>query len=79
MIEVAAPSKPANAGLTERLKRMGYAPSQKIRLYGQEYEVISDPFMEGSSVAILVRKNHEIRTLRLPSTVVRKALANSRS
>ena len=78
MFQLAA-SGPAQAELIERLKRMGYAPSQKIRLYGHEYEVISDPFIEGSSVGILVRKNDEIRTLRLPSTVVRRALAKSRS
>jgi hypothetical protein len=28
------------------VKRLGYGVSQSIRLYGEEFEVISDPFPE---------------------------------
>jgi hypothetical protein len=33
--------------LSAHLKHLGYAISRRIRLYGEEFEVVSDPFPEG--------------------------------
>ena len=54
------------------VKRLGYGAKQTVRLYGEEFEVISDPFPEGDGIAVTVRtkKNDSIRVVQLPSTVL---------
>jgi len=54
------------------IKRLGYGASQNIRLYGEEFEVISDPFPEAGGIAVNVRtkKSNGIRILQLPATVL---------
>lgn len=58
--------------ICESVKRVGYGPSQNIRLYGEEFEVISDPFPEAGGIAVRVRtkKSEEIRVVQLPATVL---------
>ena len=34
-----------------QVKRLGYETSKRIRLYGEEFEVVSDPFPEANGVA----------------------------
>lgn len=63
-----------DADAVQRLKELGYAPSHTIRLYGRDYEVISDPFVEEQAIVIRVKTKTKIRTLRLPSTVVQAIL-----
>ena len=60
----------------ERVKQLGYYASKTFKLYGEEYEGVSDPFMDGDNVALHVRTKEqaEIRTLRLPSTILQSAL-----
>lgn len=60
------------AEICESVKRLGYAASQNIRLYGEEFEVISDPFPESGGIAVRVRtkRNEEIRLVQLPATVL---------
>jgi hypothetical protein len=38
--------------LCERLKEMGYSESKRIRIYGQEFEVISNPFPQNKGIAV---------------------------
>jgi len=54
------------------LKRLGYGASQSIRLYGENFEVISDPFPEAGGIAVSVKtKNgHGVRVVQLPATVL---------
>jgi hypothetical protein len=54
------------------VKRLGYAARERIRLYGEEFEVTSDPFPDADGVAINVRskKGTNIRVVRLPSTIL---------
>ena len=64
-----------NASLTQvcaDVKDLGYATSSRIRLYGEEFEVMSDPFPEADGIAVQVRtkKDSRIRALQLPATVV---------
>jgi len=53
-------------------KRLGYGARQTVRLYGEEFEVISDPFPESGGIAVTVRtkKNDRIRVVHLPVTVL---------
>jgi hypothetical protein len=37
------------------VKRMGYAASSRVRLYGEDFEVLSDPFPEAGGVAVHVK------------------------
>jgi hypothetical protein len=54
------------------VKRMGYAASSRVRLYGQDFEVLSDPFPEDGGIAVHVKstKDSRISALRLPATVL---------
>ena len=54
------------------IKKFGYTISQKIRIYGEEFEVLSDPFPNEGGVAIKVRSksSSEARVLQLPATVI---------
>jgi hypothetical protein len=55
-----------------RVKQMGYTTSGRVRLYGEEFEVVSEPFPKDNGIAVHVKsgKNPNVRVLRLPSTVV---------
>ncbi len=55
--------------LSERLKRLGYCEGQRIRLYGEEFDLVSNPitirdelfFVDG-----LERKSGRMRRIRIP-------------
>jgi hypothetical protein len=66
---------PSVAEVCAKVKRLGYAANQKIRLYGEEFEVISDPFPDAGGIAISVKtvKDHAVRAVRLPVTVLQTA------
>jgi hypothetical protein len=51
---------------------MGYAASSRVRIYGEDFEVLSDPFPEAGGVAVQVKaqKDSRIRVLQLPATVI---------
>jgi hypothetical protein len=63
---------PSIAEICASVKRLGYGVSQSIRLYGEEFEVISDPFVESGGIAVRVRskKRDVLQTLQLPTTVL---------
>ena len=63
------------SSLTEictRVKHLGYTTSGRVRLYGEEFEVVSEPFADAEGIAVHAksRRNPNVRVLRLPSTVV---------
>ena len=69
--------------LCERLKRMGYSEGQRIRLYGQEFDLTSDPFAIYENLVFVdgvERKSGVARRVRVPLPVVqmirRDALAS---
>jgi hypothetical protein len=43
------------AAICANVKRLGYGVTQSIRLYGEEFEVISDPFPEAGGIAMSVK------------------------
>lgn len=60
-----------------QIKKFGYAISQKIRIYGEEFEVLSDPFPSDGGVAIQVcsKRTSQTRVLQLPATVIHRVNA----
>ena len=58
------------------VKRLGYGTKQHIRLYGEEFEVISDPFPEAGGIAVSVKtkKGNRIRVIQLPATVLQSVM-----
>jgi hypothetical protein len=55
-----------------RIKDMGYGRSHHIRMYGEQFDIVSDPFPHGSGVAVHVTTAQEPteRTLQLPTSIL---------
>jgi hypothetical protein len=64
-----------------RIKRLGYVARGCVRIYGEEFELLSDPFPEHDRVAIRARAKGDpsIRLLRLPVTLVQGDRGQRRS
>ena len=62
------------AEVCANVKRLGYGARQHIRLYGEEFEVVSDPFPEAGGIAVSVKtkKSDAVRVLQLPATVFQR-------
>ncbi|HTJ87252.1 MAG TPA: hypothetical protein VL349_08340 [Terriglobales bacterium] len=56
----------------ERLKKFGYASERRIRLYGEELHLVSNPVAEetGYSVLAVAVRSGNLRHLRIPLSVV---------
>ena len=61
-----------SAFLCKRLQRLGYAPQRRIKLYGEEFDLVSNPAPDGTGYAVegISRKVGGLRHLRLPLSVV---------
>lgn len=61
-----------NSELCERLRTLGYAYQKRIRIYGEEFDLTSNPVAEGDGFAIeaVSRKSGEARKLPIPLSVV---------
>jgi hypothetical protein len=56
-----------------KIKHLGFAASKQIKMYGEQFEIVSDPFsgVDGCvSVQAISGTDPEIRTLRLPTTML---------
>jgi hypothetical protein len=55
-----------------RIKHLGYVAFRRVRIYGEEFELLSDPFPEADRIAIRAKAKGEssVRILRLPVTIV---------
>jgi hypothetical protein len=55
-----------------RIKDLGYSRSHRIRMYGQQFDIVSDPFQQGNGVAVRVTTAQDPteRTLRLPTSIL---------
>jgi hypothetical protein len=64
----------------DQLQRIGYAQSKRIRIYGQEFEAVSDPFPNGDGIAIKAfsKRETQARTLQLPLPVVQMVTRQKR-
>ena len=59
-----------------KLIRLGYARSNRVRLYGQELQIVSDPFLHdegGIAIEVVADSNPTKRTMRLPLSMVQVA------
>jgi hypothetical protein len=63
---------PSISEMCAHVKDLGYGSSAHVRLYGEDFEVLSDPFSDEGGIAIHVRTKNDssIRVLRLPATVL---------
>lgn len=54
-----------------RVKQLGYVAFRRVRLYGEEFELLSDPFPDRDQVAIraTAKGDPSVRTLRLPANI----------
>ena len=62
------------AKVCEQIKKSGYAASQLVRIYGEEFEILSDPFPSEDGVAVQARsrRTSQVRALQLPATLVHR-------
>jgi hypothetical protein len=70
-------NSPSLCEICEQVKQLGYGTSGRIRLYGEEFEVVSDPFPDQDGIAVHVKSvriganvNSPVRVLQLPATIV---------
>ena len=70
---------PSIAEVCASVKRLGYGVNQRIRLYGEDFEVISDPFPEAGGIAVSVKtkKGQAIRVVQLPATLLQSVQRRS--
>lgn len=51
---------------------LGYVAGKHVNLYGEHFEIVSDPFVDGSWVAVRVISENDptIQTIRLPVSIL---------
>jgi len=67
-------AKPKNLG--EMVQRYGYAKNKKIKLYGKEMELVSDPIdRQGDNVFVDAREKgtEDVKQVQVPRNVVEMA------
>jgi hypothetical protein len=62
-----------------RIKHLGYVAFRRVRIYGEEFELLSDPFLERDRIAIRARAKGDsgVRVLLLPATIVQSGGART--
>ena len=57
----------------KRLERMGFASGRKIRLYGEEFQLVSSPVPRGRGYGVvgLSQKSGGLRRLLIPLSLIR--------
>lgn len=69
----------AAAEICERLKHLGFSRSNHVKLYGEQLQLVSDPFPYESGIAVKVVQNEDKapRTIKLPLPILKMAMARS--
>ena len=68
--------------LCESIKRLGYARNNQVRLYGEVFDLVSDPVSIGENfvfVDALERKSGHVRRVSIPLTIVQMAKSDRRA
>lgn len=68
--------------LCETIKRMGYAQSNQVRLYGKVFDLVSDPVSIGDNLVFvdgMDRRSGQVRRIRIPPTIVQMARIKRRA
>ena len=55
-----------------KLKALGYITGKRLNLYGEHFQIVSDPFAEGDAVSVRVVSGDDptVRTIRLPAALL---------
>jgi hypothetical protein len=55
-----------------RIKGLGYTASKHVKIYGEHFELVSDPIEQGDCTVVQVISENDptIRTLRLPVSIL---------
>jgi len=55
-----------------RIMDLGYSSSHHIPMYGERFDIVSDPFPDGNGIAVQVitAKEPKTRKLRLPTSIL---------
>ena len=64
--------------LTERLKLLGFTKGNQIKLYGEVFELMSEPFVIADAVVLvdaMEKTSGESRRVRIPLPIVNMASA----
>jgi hypothetical protein len=66
--------------ICERLQKLGYAKEKHIKLYGEEFHLVSNPVPDGDGFAVegIARTSGNLKRMRIPLSLVctvRKELA----
>jgi hypothetical protein len=59
--------------LCERLKRLGYEKDKKLRMYGEDFDLISDPITISEHLYVVYaieRKSKSFRRVRIPLPII---------
>ena len=58
--------------ICERLRKLGYSRTRHLRLYGEEFYLISDPIPDGEGFAVkgIARRSGKSRYIRIPLSTV---------
>ncbi len=72
---------PSVSEICAHVKHLGYSASKSVRLYGEQFEVVSDPFPEADGIAVHVttKKDLKIRVLQIPATVLQSVKRRGRT
>jgi hypothetical protein len=72
---------PSVSEICAHVKDLGYSASKSVRLYGEQFEVVSDPFPEADGIAVHVttKKDLKIRVLQIPATVLQSVKRRGRT
>jgi hypothetical protein len=56
----------------EKLMNVGYIAGKRVTLYGEQFKIASDPFIDGNWVAVRVVSENDptIQTIRLPISIL---------
>jgi hypothetical protein len=62
-----------NSDSCSKVKDLGFKVSMQVKMYGERFEIVSDPFTEGDCIAVRATSgsNPEIRTVLLPIAILR--------
>jgi hypothetical protein len=62
--------------LCGRLKRLGFTQKNQMKLYGEEFELLSDPIVMGDNLVVvdaIEKKSRRMRRVRIPLPIVNMA------
>jgi len=75
-VKTSAPTKDKHQRLTDRLKRLGFANAKRMKLYGQEFELLSDPIVVEENAVFfeaIESRSRQPRRVRIPLNIVHMA------